>query len=101
MGLEDCETVTCNDCGDSYRTSYSSLGGKKCYECGSKNVSIVKYDEYTNPSDIIETIESELESANYHSMISIARDLYEKLKDKVESPIDLSRTIAEVLYSAI
>jgi len=101
MGLEDCATVTCNDCGDSYRTGYTTLGKAKCYECDSENVTIVKYEQYTDPNDVIETIESELESANYHSMISVARELYDKLRDKVDSQIDLAKTIAEVLYSAI
>lgn len=68
---------------------------RKCSECGEKT-QIIPYDKITEPEVIIEMAESDLESANHHSMTSLPSDLFSNIKRFVtkENHAKLARVIA-------
>lgn len=101
--------LRCPEC--DYSTSGHLYNGKiddyykQCEDCD-VDFDIIKFDDIEDENLIIEMIEDEISNANYHSLSSLPRRLFDSIKEITNptdhtSRADLARVIALSIYREI
>jgi hypothetical protein len=75
---------------------------KFCDRCGGPN-SIIEKDDIDDPKILIQMAQSELESANYHSVVDIPSVLWESIKEYIpsEMQVKVARKICDSFLDMI
>lgn len=98
--MEDYKLIRCPHCDDEC-IGYGD-GHELCEKCGSIN-EVTDYKDITNADVILEIVGAELENANFHTIESLPRDIFDSIKKHIK-PDDyavVARDISETIYRVI